>query len=65
MNLHPPMPGSLRRTAPWPAWPRRVGTAAFVDRHRPETGIRFDWPLLLFWVSYLALFAAGVWLFLR
>jgi hypothetical protein len=64
MNLHPPMSASLRR-ATWPAWPRRLGTTASSDRRTPATGVRFDWPLLLFWVCYFALVAVGAWLFLR
>jgi hypothetical protein len=64
MELHPPMPASLRRAAPWPAWPRRVGSAASTDRASGTT-VRFDWPLLLFWIGYLAIVGAGVWLFLR
>ena len=65
MNLHPPMPNSLRRAATWPAWPRRLGTAASPGRRSRSTAVRFDWPLLLFWVGYLALVAGGVWLILR
>ena len=64
MNLHPPIPASLRRPASWPAWPRRGGTASVVDRQSRATGRRLDWPLLLFWAGYLAIFAGGVWVFL-
>ena len=64
MNLDSPMPPSLRRTAAWPAWPRRLGTVASGNRRRVHAQRQIDWPLLLFWVGYLALVAAGVWLFL-
>ena len=63
MNLHPPMHASLRR-ATWPAWPRRVGPAASGDRRKAPSRL-LDWPLLLFWLGYLAIVAGGVWLFLR
>jgi len=64
MNLHPPLAADLRRAASWPAWPRRLA-GPIVQRRSRVAGRRLDWPLLLFWAGYLALFAGGVWLFLR
>ena len=65
MDFHPPMPPSLRRNAAWPAWPRRLGVVASADRRHAPKRLQIDWPLLLFWVGYLALFATGVWLIFR
>jgi hypothetical protein len=36
-----------------------------VEPRSQTSGRRLDWPLLVFWVGYLVLFAAGVGMFLR
>jgi len=50
--------GGARRLSAWPTWPRRANGVDAAPGSRPARSI--DWPLLGFWVGYVALFAASV-----
>ena len=67
MNIHTSIPTTLRRPAAWPAWPRRGGTVRANERRsQPRASQRhIDWPLLAFWIGYLAIFGGSVWLFVH
>jgi hypothetical protein len=53
----------LRLRAHFPPRRSHLPTAVSPDR-TPPGGSRFDWPLLIFWLCYLAVFFGLVWLWL-
>jgi hypothetical protein len=56
--------GHRRRTSHWPHFPPRP--APNENRTNGSRGRRrIDWPLLIFWLVYLALFVGIVWMLAR